>query len=136
MESVATTFCLPAEWHTPGVLRVFLGVLADEIGTLFQASRERPEDEEPRASLFHALATEAELSPRRLVGNAWQNHLLDRIVNDENAFSSKAQRTGLNGMGAGLLAAAKADLVELRALFDEDLQLGELTALGDAEPAA
>ncbi|MBV8086503.1 MAG: hypothetical protein JO247_16985, partial [Chloroflexi bacterium] len=60
------------------MLRVFGGVLADEIGQLVVASTEAPEDAGIQARLFHALAREAELSPEELVGNAWQNHLLDR----------------------------------------------------------
>lgn len=111
-------------------MKIYSGVLADEIGRLFLASASSPEDEEPRARLFHALAMEAELSPEELVGNAWQNHLLDRIINDENAFSLKAQLGTPERMGAGLIDAAKQDLAELRLLFDENLSLGELRPLG------
>jgi predicted AAA+ superfamily ATPase len=116
------------------MLKVFAGVLADGTGQLFQACKAQPEDEAPRARLFHELAREAELSTAALVGNAWQNHLLDRILYDENAFSLKAQAGG--DMGAGLLAAVRADLAELRQLFEEDLALGELVAAGSAEPPA
>jgi predicted AAA+ superfamily ATPase len=116
------------------VLTVYEGVLADEIGQLFLACRAEPENRTPRARLFHALAREAELSDERLAGNAWQNHLLERIVHDENAFSLKAQRGGLDGMGAALLDAVKDDLAELQRLFDEELGLGELRPAGSRDP--
>jgi uncharacterized protein len=116
------------------VLIIYEGVLADEIGRLFLACRAEPEDEGARGRLFHALAREAELSAERLVGNAWQNHLLERMLQDENAFSLKAQRGGFERMGAGLIAVAKADLAELRQLFDEDLGLGELLPAGEGAP--
>jgi uncharacterized protein len=116
------------------VLTIYEGVLADEIGRLFLACKEQPEDGVPRGKLFHALAREAELSAHRLVGNAWQDHLLERIIHDENAFSLKAQRSGPEGMGAALIAAVKSDLAELRRLFDEDLGLGELRPAGAREP--
>ncbi len=118
------------------MLTIFESVLADDIGQLFLACRAEPENEAPRARLLHALGREAELSPERLVGNAWQNHLLERIVHDENAFSLKAQRSGTEAMGQGLLKAVKADLAELRVLFDEELELGDFTPLGTREPKA
>lgn len=125
--------CSTAAWlcFLP-MLKVFAGVLGDDVGQLFVACRERPEDEGPRAKLFNKLALEAELSPSAIVGNAWQNHLLDRILSDENAFSLKAQRAGL--MGSGLLTAVQSDLAELRQMFAQDLGLGELVPAGMGEP--
>lgn len=117
------------------MLTIFEAVLADEVGRLFTACETQPEDKTARARLFHALAREAELSSERLVGNAWQNHLLERILHDENAFSLKAQRGGgLEQMGAGLVGAVNADLEELQRLFERDLELGELLPAGQGEP--
>jgi uncharacterized protein len=116
------------------VLTIFEGVLADEIGQLYLAC-EAADDGRPYARLFHALAREAELSPERLVGNAWQNHLLDRILHDENAFSLKAQRGGAISIGPRLLTAVEGDLRRLRSMFDENLNVDELLPLGNAEPA-
>ena len=114
---------------------MFEGVLADEIGQLFLACEADQLDSTPYERLYHALAREAELSPERLVGNGWQNHLLDRILHDENAFSLKAQRTtDVKRFGRGLLEAVRKDLGRLRTLFDRDLELEELRALGDDEP--
>ncbi|HEX6511544.1 MAG TPA: DUF815 domain-containing protein, partial [Chloroflexota bacterium] len=118
------------------MLTIYDAVLADEAGQLFLACQAEPENEAPRARLFHALAREAELSPERLAGNAWQNHLLDRLLHDQNAFSLKAQRSGLEGIGAGLQQAVKSDLNELRQLFDDDLGLGELQPIGSRDPEA
>src|SRR5581483_6822809 len=70
--------------------------------------------------LFALLADEAELSADRLVGDAWQNHLLDRLLETETPFSRKAQRTGAAGLGASLLAQTRRDLSALAALFSLD----------------
>ncbi|HLG73927.1 MAG TPA: ATP-binding protein [Chloroflexota bacterium] len=118
------------------MLTVYEGVLGDEIGRLFAGCQAEPEDKLARARLFHALAREAELSAERLVGNAWQDHILERIVHDENAFSLKAQRSGVEGMGSALLSTVKEDLRELQRLFQEDLGLGELKPIGEREPKA
>ncbi len=79
---------------------------------------------------------EAELSLDELVGSAWQNHLLDRMLRDENAFTLKAQQAHTSDMGPALLEAVASDLDELRQLFDMPLQIGSLKPLGErkAEP--
>jgi len=118
------------------VLTIYEGVLADSTGRLFLACQAEPENQALRGRLFHALALEAELSSGQIVGNAWQNHLLDRILADENAFSLKAQRSGLDTMGTALLEAVKADLAEIKRLSDEDLGIGQLQPLGDAQAPA
>src|SRR5690606_23822532 len=66
------------------------------------------------------LADEAELSSEPLVGDAWQNHLLARLLETETPFSRKAQRTGTDGLGASLLAQVRRDLAALQALFSLD----------------
>jgi len=116
------------------VLRVFSGVLQDEAGQLFLASQAEPESEPASAALFRCLAAEAELSSSELVGNAWQNHLLDRILADENAFSLKAQTTALEQMGPALVKAARSDLDELRALFEHGLDLDGFVPAGRRPP--
>ena len=105
-------------------LGLFAGVLQDEIGGaylgLLAALAEGRIDEAQRlgARLFALLASEAELYAGPLVGDGWQNHLLDRLLEDDGPFSAKAQRAGPGGLGAGLLAAARVDLATLRALFE------------------
>ena len=104
-------------------LAVFGGALDDEVGRayigLLEALDERdaPEATRRRARLFGLLASEAELYPEELVGDAWQNHLLDRLLADDNAFSSKAQRAVAEALGGSLIEQARRDLAVLRELF-------------------
>ena len=111
---------------------MFGGVLEDEIGQAYLGLMgalevgDAGEAGRRRARLFGLLASEAELYSEELVGDAWQNHLLDRLLGDENAFSLKAQRAG-GVVGAGLLEQARRDLGTLRALFElSDRGLAEL----------
>jgi uncharacterized protein len=69
------------------------------------------------AGLFGALAESATEADVRLVGDAWQSHLLDRILVDDNPFTRSARRQGAVPNGT-LRAAARADLATLRAAFD------------------
>ena len=108
-------------------LAVLRGVLTDDIGATFLELLEAlaVEAEPARVSavygrLFALLAEEAELYPEELVGDAWQNHLLDRLLSDDNAFSRKAQRADFSQMGPSLQAQARRDLATLRALFELD----------------
>jgi hypothetical protein len=67
--------------------------------------------------LFSLLAQEAEFSPSVGVGDAWQNHLLERIFQDENPFSLKARDRDLERIGEVVRQAACADLTELQHLY-------------------
>jgi predicted AAA+ superfamily ATPase len=108
-------------------LHLFRGVLEDDIGKGFLGLLRAVAAENPKADrgaileayahLFFLLAAEAELSGTPLVGNAWQNHLLDRLLGDDNPFSRKAEREPLGAMGAALLEAARKDLAILESLF-------------------
>ncbi len=109
-----------------GVLR---GVLDDEISETFLELLELMTAEADPARvgavygrMFRLLADEAELYPEPLVGDAWQNHLLDRLLADENPFSRKAQRGDLAGIGESLLAQTGRDLAALRTLFALDAE--------------
>jgi predicted AAA+ superfamily ATPase len=105
-------------------LGLFAGVLQDEVGGAYLgllgglASGRVDETQQLAARLFGLLAGEAELYAGPLVGDAWQNHLLDRLLEDDGPFSAKAQRTGPDGLGAGLLALARIDLGTLRSLYE------------------
>ena len=98
-------------------------MLADEIGAAYLdllealARLSSAAVVERWGRLFGLLACEAELYPEPLVGDAWQNHLLDRLIADENAFSLKAQRTSLDRIGPTLLAQSRRDLATLHVLF-------------------
>ncbi|MBI4307137.1 MAG: ATP-binding protein [Chloroflexi bacterium] len=109
-------------------LTVFRGVLDDEVGRAFLGlldilSGGRGEADEAAAAYgraFALLAGEAELAPQEGVGDAWQDHLLDRLLADDNPFSRKAEMAYPAGMGASLLAAACHDLEILESLFRLD----------------
>lgn len=111
-------------------LHVFRGVLQDEIGRSFLnllsilAVEGRAGDRDAiiasYAQLFSLLAGEVELRKEPTVGDPWQNHLLDRLLSDENPFSLKAQRASFDTMGPSLIEACRHDLRVLRKLFDLD----------------
>jgi predicted AAA+ superfamily ATPase len=69
--------------------------------------------------LFAALAAETELGTRP-PGDAWQAHLVERLLGDENPFSRKCESAGAESVGAGTVAAARRDLAALRALYELD----------------
>jgi predicted AAA+ superfamily ATPase len=121
-------------------LAAFGSLLDDEIGSAYLnllaslAERRLLEAESERARLFRLLATEAELYPEPLVGDAWQNHLLDRLLGEEGPFSLKAQRAPFAQLGSGLVAQAQRDLTLLQRLFALSGQaLAELAEPGDGQ---
>ncbi|MHB1417702.1 MAG: ATP-binding protein [Chloroflexota bacterium] len=113
-------------------LAIFGGVLADETGqtflrlldTMARAGESNTPDLEEIASsytrLFVLLAAEAELYPQPLIGDAWQNHLLDRLLLHESVLSRKAQVAGPEDVGPSLLHLAGAELWLLQALHSFD----------------
>jgi predicted AAA+ superfamily ATPase len=124
-----------------GVLR---DVVGDDVGVAFLELLQLLATEESPARigdvygrLFALLADEAELSAEPLVGDAWQNHLLDRLLETETPFSRKAQRSDVQEIGASLLAQVRRDLGALQALFALDApRLARAAAhAANAEPA-
>lgn len=81
----------------------------------------RTDDERGRASLFVILAESAEMASQPIVGNAWQNHLMNVILADDNIFARKAEMVGIDGMGESLLSQVRADLKALKELYDTDI---------------
>lgn len=81
------------------------------------------QDAEPEAAaqtyvqLFRALAGEAAVQERAAVGDAWQHHLLTRLLADDNVFASAVRHVGLERTGAGLRAAVTQDLQALGDLY-------------------
>lgn len=57
----------------------YAGAQPDEVGTVY-------------TELFGLLTNEAEFYEGEIVGDVWQNHLLDRILDSKNPFSLKAGR--------------------------------------------
>jgi predicted AAA+ superfamily ATPase len=117
-------------------LALFREVLADQIGGAFLALLDALHNQAPLAAvraawsrLFALLAAEAELADHAPVGDAWQNHLLDRLLTDDNPFSQKAQRAPLPAMGEALVEQARAELRTLQQLFQLDARaLGSVVA--------
>ncbi|MPZ12928.1 MAG: DUF815 domain-containing protein [Chloroflexi bacterium] len=119
-------------------LALFRDVFDDAIGRAARAIVDEPSYIQA-ARLVSLLIEEAELSSEELVGDAWQNHLLDRVLAAENAFSRKAERAWVEEMGAGLLRQARRELGLLQQLYYEGgdilaaeayAALGEVGALG------
>ena len=74
------------------------------------------------ARVFTLLAGEAELSPGPIIGDAWQNHLLDHLLDSVNPFSLKAELVAFSAIGHSLVAQAAHDLRILQQLFAADAQ--------------
>ncbi len=126
-------------------LVLFAGVLKDQTGESYlqllnTISEGNNQDLQTiYTKLLVHLAEEAELYPDQIVGDAWQNHLLDRILMDDNAFSRKAQMAGAAAIGASLMRLANHEIACLRRLYEMDnaqVQKAMLAALnieGDTE---
>jgi len=80
---------------------------ADEILTMY-------------CELFFCLAQRAELAGSGFTGDAWQDHLLELLLYDDNAFSRGASQCSLDKLGPSLLDAARGDLARLHALYRID----------------
>jgi uncharacterized protein len=102
-------------------LVVLRGVLDDPAGQAWRdligaLAREAPEADRAAAAyarLFTLLAAEAELGAGALVGDVWQTHLIGRLLDEDNPFSRKAERSAWNTLGPALVAQVQADLAAL-----------------------
>lgn len=113
-------------------LALFHGVLSDEVGAALGEMLDIVGEGETTgrldvdalalayARLFVLLAAEAEFYPQPLVGDAWQNHLLDRLLADENPLSRKAQLAAPEDLGSALLDLARVELRSLHTLYALD----------------
>lgn len=86
-------------------------------GRLMERARsDRPHDPVGAyARLFNLLASEA--APALEGADAWQSHLLWRLLADRNAFSLQAERLGADALPASLLDQARRDLRGLQWLY-------------------
>ena len=112
-----------------GVLRGVLGspVVRDLLGLLEVLAVPRPDPPSVAGvfgGLWEGLASDAD----RLLPDAWQSHLVGRLLDDENPLSLRAERDGLRG---AVLDQARLDLRTLRMLFELDAE----TLLGMVEGA-
>lgn len=112
-------------------IHLFRNVLQDEVGQSYVGLLELLSIEDSTqpartallsayAHLFSLLARDVELHRRPLAGDPWQDHLLDRLVADENPFSLKAQHVAIDAMGPSLVKAARHDLKLLHSLYAID----------------
>jgi predicted AAA+ superfamily ATPase len=107
-----------------GQLVLYRGVLDDPIGRALVAVLDQatarganvPGLVAAYGHLFGLLAEAAELGHGPLVGDAWQDHMLGRILTDDNLFSRKAQRPDAP-MGGALLETVRRDLAALHRLY-------------------
>ncbi len=113
-----------------GVLRGVLGspVARDLLGLLEVLAAQRP-DPASVADVFGGLWEELASETDRLLPDAWQSHLVGRLLDDENPFSLGSEGGGLRG---AVVEQARLDLGTLRMLFDLDAG----TLLGMVEGAA
>jgi predicted AAA+ superfamily ATPase len=95
-------------------LLLYQAVLADEVGQAFLrvleilCDRNSPETCLPAyGDWFQALAK---------TGKSWQQHLLERILRDENAFTQRVQQGPFQELPVPLLAAVRHDLQVLQIL--------------------
>lgn len=91
-------------------------VARDLLGLLDLLRSERP-DPDQVAVVFGRLWEELALEPDPILPDAWQSHLVGRILDDENAFSLGAER---GETSPAVLEQARLDLRTLRTLFDLD----------------
>ena len=133
--------------HAADTLALFGVVLEDEVGQAMRAlwaalATTVGDPATVRVAygrLFTRLAAERELDPAALPGDAWQAHLLGRLLQDDNPFSRKAQAAPLDAMGPALLLQARRELRALCTLHAASAPaLVELAAqrLGESTPLA
>jgi uncharacterized protein len=101
--------------------------VARDLLALLELLEERP-DAGAVASVFGRLWEELALEEERLLPDAWQSHLVGRVLDDENAFSLGAERGEIN---PSVLGQARRDLRTLREMFALDAS----TVLGRVESA-
>ncbi len=101
----------------------------DFLALLELLGREKPDPAEV-ADTFGRLWEALALEPDRPLPDAWQSHLVGRILDDENPFSLGAERGTLT---TAVLEQSRRDLRTLRALFDLDART-LLTRVEDAVP--
>ncbi|MDK2821482.1 MAG: uncharacterized protein PWP31_1447 [Clostridia bacterium] len=74
---------------------------------------------------FSQLAEKTELNQEEIVGNPWQNYLLEQIINSENTFTIKAANHGYEHIGKALKEAVGQDLAFLKYLAGLSQQVYE-----------
>src|SRR5918999_2709879 len=102
-------------------------VVARDLLGLLELLEERP-DAGAVASVFGRLWEGLALEEERLLPDAWQSHLVGRVLDDENAFSLGAERGEIS---TSVLGQAGRGLRTLRGMFALDAS----TVVGRGESA-
>ncbi|BAF60209.1 predicted ATPase [Pelotomaculum thermopropionicum SI] len=90
----------------------------------------RPEEVlESYCNLFFLLSEKALETKEEPVGDAWQNHLLQLLLYDDNAFSRAAAAASFDSLGLSLRKAAEGDLIRLQLLYRVDAAAARDVAL-------
>lgn len=129
--AVQATISLPRILRRLQTLHLFRNVMEDEVGRAYIGLLDLLASDEitpsgrsailaSYARLFSLLAKDVDVRKGPQVGDPWQNHLLDRLLADENPFTLKAQKVQLSGMGVSLVKAARHDLKILHTMFALD----------------
>src|ERR687889_2437223 len=92
------------------------GVARDLLGLLGLLEEERP-DAGAVARVFGRLWEGLALGEERMLPDAWQSHLVGRVLDDENPFSLGAEKGEVN---PSVLEQARRDLRTLREMFALD----------------
>jgi len=96
-------------------LLLYQSVLADEVGQAFLALLQALQTQSSRNHCLQAYSHWFQLLAQR--DRAWQDHLITRIIYDENPFSQQVQLTPLAELSPSLVKAAQADLSALQSLY-------------------
>lgn len=109
-------------------ISVLAGVLETKavelvVQILQAADKGEPHPEPMCAELFRILAESAEMSHQPPVGNAWQNYLLEAILNDDNVYARKAEMVDFSEIGPALVSQMRFELGTLRMLYNIPLDL-------------
>ena len=102
--------------------------VARDLLTLLELLRTEHPDPGAVAKVFGRLWEGLTFEPEHLLPDAWQSHLVSRVLDDENPFSLGAER---GEMRPSVLEQARRDLRTLQALFELDAAM----LLGKVESA-
>ncbi len=125
MKSIKVIRMIKSVYYPAHQLLLFNNVLSDEVGRCYlellrlleEGGADATSIGSTYGTLFRKLAEVTEFYEGEMVGDAWQNYLLDRILDDNNPFSLKAARNGFQSMSEALVVAARHDLAILQKLF-------------------
>ncbi|MGI6097776.1 MAG: ATP-binding protein [Dethiobacteria bacterium] len=95
----------------------YLHLLERTAAALQGAEKDHNVAHEAYMRTFLLLAEKTEFYQAPCIGDPWQNHLLDLLIDDQNIFSEKAERAGINAIGSSLLEAVCCELSLLKQLL-------------------